>query len=82
MRYIMPAMPSFTNIQGSTIGYLAKMEFGDIAPSQPIHDAVNALVENLRLLTKAWTTLQDKDLKSLNEQLTKAGIPALPVAGK
>ena len=58
------------------------MEFGDIAPSQPIHDAVTALVENLRLLTKAWTTLQDKDLKSLNEQLTKAGIPALPVAGK
>lgn len=75
-------LPSFANIQGSTIGYLAKMEFGDIAPSQPIHDAVTTLVENLKLLSKAWTTLQEKDLKTLNEKLTKAGIPALPVTGK
>ena len=75
-------IPSFNNLQGSTIGYLAKMEFGDIAPSQPIHDAVTTLVENLRTLTKIWTSLQEKDLKSLNEKLTKAGIPTLPVSGK
>jgi hypothetical protein len=70
--------PSFGAIQGQTIGFLAKVEYGDIAPSQPIREAVTDLVNDLKLLTKAWNEVQDKDLKLINEKLTKAGLSTLP----
>jgi hypothetical protein len=71
---------TFRGLQGRTIPYLAKMEFGDIAPSQPIYDAVMDLSREIRTLVKAWNLLQEKDLKSLNDKLTKAGLAPLPVS--
>jgi hypothetical protein len=73
---------SFGSIQGQTINYLAKMEFGDIGPGQPVHDAVTSLVKDLHTMVKAWNEIQDKDVKALNEKLKKAGVPAVEAGAK
>jgi photosystem II stability/assembly factor-like uncharacterized protein len=68
----------FSGVQGETIVYLSKMEFGDMAPSQPIRDAVQDLVKNLDGSIHSWEEIQTKDVKNLNEMLTKASLPNLP----
>jgi len=73
---------TFSRIQGQTISYLAKMEFGDLGPSQPVRDAVTAVVTDLKGLVKAWNDLQDKDLKLLNEKLQKDKLAPLPQGTK
>jgi len=65
-------------IQGQAISYLAKMEFGDMPPSKPVHDAVTAVVNEFKASIKTWNELQEKDVKSLSEKLTKAGFQVLP----
>jgi photosystem II stability/assembly factor-like uncharacterized protein len=76
--FVANPIPTFGGIQAETVNYLAKMEFGDIAPSEPVRTAVANLVKNLDSLKKDWKSLQDKDLKNLNETLTKNSLPPLP----
>jgi hypothetical protein len=70
-------VPTFGNIQNRTVTYLARMEFGDIGPSQPVRDAVNLLVKDLEVLEKALKSGREKDCKAVDELLVKAGLPAL-----
>jgi hypothetical protein len=58
------------------------MEFGDIAPSQPVHEAVKGLLKDFGVLEKTWKTILDKDLKTLNEHLAKASLPVVAEPGK
>jgi len=69
--------PTFSAVQGQTISYLAKMEFGDLAPSQPVRDAVEGVMKNLNTLEASWKEVQDKDLKSLNLTLAKDSLPTV-----
>jgi len=72
------SLSSFGTMQGQTITFFAKMEFGDIAPSQPMKTAITNLVNDLKALVKAWNTLQEKDVKAVNEKLAKANVAKLP----
>jgi photosystem II stability/assembly factor-like uncharacterized protein len=69
--------PSFSGLQGQTITYLSKMEFGDLGPSQPVRDAVNDVMTQLKGLQTAWKSIQDNDLKTLNAALSKDGLTPL-----
>ncbi|MDR3687979.1 MAG: hypothetical protein P4L46_01280 [Fimbriimonas sp.] len=73
---------SMRHMQSQSVSFLAKMEFGDMPPSQPIHDVVKSLVKDMEKAVKTWNGLQDKDVKAMNETLAKAGLPALPVGPK
>jgi len=77
MRFGGPAVATFGSIQGETISYLSKLEFGDIAPSQPMRAGVSELVKDLSGLEKSWKSLQEKDLMGLDQQLKRAGLPTL-----
>jgi photosystem II stability/assembly factor-like uncharacterized protein len=68
---------TFGAIQGQTVSYLAKMEFGDIAPSQPVRQAISDLLKSFNALEKSWTELQQKDIQTLNKTLTKDGLKPL-----
>ncbi len=70
---------SFGSMPGQCISYLAKLDFGDMAPSQPVCDAVNIIASDLKIMIKTWNDLQEKDIKALNEKLSKAGLALLPV---
>ena len=74
--------PSFSRIANQCIAYLAKMEFGDIGPSQPVRDAVQSLTYDLASLQKAWSGLMEKELPILNDKLTKAGVTTLSAPTK
>jgi hypothetical protein len=54
------------------------MEFGDMAPSQPVQNTVNGLIKDFATLVKAWDKVQGKDIKDLNAALAKAGLGQLP----
>jgi hypothetical protein len=72
-----PDKATFDSIQGATILYLSRMEFGDIGPSQPIRNAVLGMVKDMEGLEKAWKEIHEKDLKALNALLAKSGIAAI-----
>lgn len=69
-----PDKPTFDSIQGASILYLSRMEFGDIGPSRPVRAAVEETVKGIDGLEKAWKELHDKDIKALNSLLVKSGI--------
>ena len=71
---------SFSGIQGQTVTYLARMEFGDMGPSQPVHDAVTGIASDLKAIVKAWNDIQKKDVRALNEMLKKEGALTLSPA--
>jgi photosystem II stability/assembly factor-like uncharacterized protein len=73
---------NFGRIQGDTVSYLAKMEFGDLVPSQPVRTAVLAIVKDLKSLEKSWKEVQEKDLKTVNAMLAKENLAQLSVAAK
>ena len=73
---------TFAGIQSRSVPLLAKMEFGDMAPSQPIRTVVKDLASEFGKLTKAWKDLQDKDLKALNVLLVKEGVSAIALTSK
>jgi hypothetical protein len=68
---------SFNSIQQETITGLAKIEFGDLGPSQPVRDAVFELESDLKTVLNAWRAIQEKDLPSLNEKLKRDGLSPL-----
>ena len=72
-----PNSPSFSRIQNQSLGAFAKMEFGDLAPSQPVQTTINSMVQDLKKLVTAWKKIQSKDLKSVNAALKKANLPEL-----
>jgi len=69
---------SFSRIQSQSVSVLGKMEFGDMAPSQPVQNTVNGLIKDFATLVKAWDKVQGKDIKDLNAALAKAGLGQLP----
>ncbi len=74
--------PTLRGIQSQTIEHLAKMEFGDIAPSQPIRDSVEGLTKTLNSVLKDWWLIQEQDLPTVNKLLIKEKLTPLPVARK
>ena len=70
-------VPSFANIQSRSVSYLARMEFGDMGPSQPVRDSVDVLAKDLEVVEKAWKAVQNKDCKAVDDLLAKAGLPPL-----
>ncbi len=68
---------TFGGLQGQALNYLSKVEFGDLAPSQPVRDAANAVLKNLANLEKQLQAIQNKEIPELNTKLAKAGIPQI-----
>ncbi|HWD41240.1 MAG TPA: hypothetical protein VG944_20515 [Fimbriimonas sp.] len=69
--------PTLSSIQGECINYMNKMEFGDIAPSQPVREAVGGIVKDLEALNKSLKEVQGKDVPALNTLLEKNGLAKL-----
>jgi hypothetical protein len=64
-------------VNGELLGLMDLVEGADVTPTT---QAVAASEQSQRTLSGAllrWNGIKDKDVKALNEQLTKAGLPAL-----
>jgi hypothetical protein len=69
--------PSLSRLSGELLGLMGVVEGADVAPTT---QAVAASEELQRILTGVlarWSDVKQKDVRSLNEQLTKSNLPAL-----
>ena len=69
---------SFSRVQSQSVSLLGKIDFGDMAPSQPIRSTAEGLAKDLATLIKAWDKVQGKDINDLNAALAKANLAQLP----
>lgn len=68
---------TIAGVASQSVGLMAKMEFGDMAPSQPTQSAVTKLQRDFDALSKVWDSVLKTDLPMLNEKLSSLTIPAI-----
>ena len=56
---------------------MALVEGADVAPTTQAIAASEQVKRTLEQVLARWSEIKDKDVKALNEQLAKAGLPAL-----
>ena len=83
-----PPAPNFVGLNGSLIRQLDTLDFGDMAPNEPMTRAWAAGCADLKSTVARWTELNGKDLAVFNAILVKnhlgpitAASPALPAPG-
>ncbi|MEK6302117.1 MAG: glycoside hydrolase [Acidobacteriota bacterium] len=69
--------PSLSQVSGDLLGLMRLVEGADVTPTTQAVAASEQLQQTLSGLLSRWRELKDKDVKALNEQLAKAGLPGL-----
>jgi photosystem II stability/assembly factor-like uncharacterized protein len=69
--------PSLNAINGELLGLMGLVEGADVTPTTQAVAAFEQAQRTLAAVLSRWSELKDKDVRTLNEQLAKAGLPAL-----
>ena len=75
-----PPPPNFAGLNGSLIRQLDTLDFGDMAPNEPMMKVWGAGCADLRTAVMNWHAINAKDLPAFNAVLTKNSLKAIPVA--
>jgi len=71
------AEPSLNAVNGELLGLMGVVEGADVTPTTQAVAASEQVQRTLAGVLSRWSEIKDKDVKALNEQLAKAGLPAL-----
>jgi photosystem II stability/assembly factor-like uncharacterized protein len=71
------AGPSLSAVKGELLGLMGLVEGADVTPTTQAVAASEQVQQTLAGVLSRWSEIKDKDVKALNEQLTKAGLPAV-----
>jgi len=81
-----PPPPNFVGVSATFVRQLETLDFGDLAPNEPMLNAYAATCADLKTAIESWRTINDTDLTALNALLEKSGrgvtaasAPAAPV---
>jgi photosystem II stability/assembly factor-like uncharacterized protein len=69
--------PSLSRASGELLGLMGLVEGADVTPTTQAVVASEQVKRTLEQVSARWSGIKDKDVKALNEQLGKAGLPAL-----
>jgi len=69
--------PTLSRVNGELLGLMALVEGADVAPTTQAVAASEQVKRTLEQVLARWSEIKEKDIKTLNEQLVKAGLPAL-----
>jgi hypothetical protein len=69
--------PSLNAVNGEMLGLMGLVEGADVTPTTQAVAASELEQRTLAGVLSRWSDLKDKDIKSLNELLAKAGLPAI-----
>jgi hypothetical protein len=69
--------PSLSSIAGELFAVMNLVDATDMPPTTQAVAATSALQRNLNDVFGRWDELKSKDVKSLNDQLSKANLPAI-----
>ena len=72
--------PNFAALNGSLIRQLETLDFGDMAPNEPMTKAFAAGRADLRAAVKSWLTVSTQDRAAFNDVLSKNRLPIIPPA--
>lgn len=75
-----PPATSFVNINGFFLVQLDGLDMGDMAPTEPMHQAYAAAWVKLKAMADRWREINSKDLVEFNALLTKNGLKAITAA--
>ena len=64
-------------MSGELLGLMGLVEGADVAPTTQAVAAARQIQSSLGQILARWSETKDKDVKALNEQLVRAGLPAL-----
>ena len=64
-------------MNGELLGLMALVEGADVAPTTQAVAASEQVQRSLAGVLSRWSELKAKDVNALNEQLVKAGLPAI-----
>jgi hypothetical protein len=85
-----PVPPTFRDLNGSLIRQLETLDFGDMAPNEPMDKVYMSGCTELKTMVTNWQTINAKDLVAFNVLLAKNNLkavvaaspaPAMPVCG-
>ncbi|HXU36498.1 MAG TPA: glycoside hydrolase [Blastocatellia bacterium] len=71
------AEPSLSAVNGELLGLMGLVEGADVTPTTQAVAASGQIQQTLAGVLSRWSEIKEKDVKALNEQLVKAGLPAL-----
>jgi len=71
------AEPSLNAVNGELLGLMGVVEGADVTPTTQAVAASEQVQRTLAGVLSRWSEIKDKDVKALNEQLAKAGLPAI-----
>jgi photosystem II stability/assembly factor-like uncharacterized protein len=69
--------PSLSRVSGELLGLMGLVEGADVTPTTQAVVASEQVKRTLEQVFARWSGIKDKDVKMLNEQLGKAGLPAV-----
>ena len=73
------ARPSFRELSGEMLGLMDLFQGADAPPTTQGVSAIQHAKKALEELNQAWEKLEMKDLRALNGQIRKAGLPEIVV---
>ncbi len=71
--------PGFTGLSVNFLGLMNLVEGADVAPTTQAIAASNELQKSLNALLVRWEEIKTKDVKTLNDELRKAGKPVISI---
>lgn len=69
--------PSLSRLNGELLGLMGIVEGADVTPTTQAVAASEQVQRTLEQVLSRWSEIKETDAKVLNEQLAKAGLPAL-----
>ncbi len=76
-----PSPTTFVGLNGYLLARLESLDFGDMAPSDPLLEAYGSDWSKLRAVADTWRTLNAKDLAKLNALLRQHGLKPIETPG-
>jgi photosystem II stability/assembly factor-like uncharacterized protein len=77
-----PVPPTFSGVNGSLIRQLDTLDFGDLAPTEPMTKAYATGCGDLKTVVTNWKTIKTQDLVAFNALLAKTNLKAVPAAAQ
>src|SRR5439155_20290592 len=66
-----PPPPNFVGVNATFLRHLETLDFGDMAPNEPMMNAYAAACGELKTAVENWRKINDTDLAALNAALSK-----------
>jgi photosystem II stability/assembly factor-like uncharacterized protein len=68
---------SLNRLRGQLLQLMSAIQGSDFAPTAPMIEAAAGMNKSLGLMLDRWREIKEKDVRSLNDQLRKSGLPPL-----